>query len=65
MRVTSANPTQLLVRAPAARGARNKGCYFWTPPHNDFVTFNIAFIIQLLKLAIREKNTSNMADVRR
>jgi hypothetical protein len=27
MRVTSANPTQML-RAPAAR---NKGCYFWTP----------------------------------
>jgi hypothetical protein len=27
--VTSANPTQVL-RAPAARGARNKGCYFWT-----------------------------------
>jgi hypothetical protein len=27
MRVTSANPTQML-RAPAARGARNKGCYF-------------------------------------
>jgi hypothetical protein len=27
--VTSANPTQTL-RAPAARGAPNKGCYFWT-----------------------------------
>jgi hypothetical protein len=26
----SANRTQML-RAPAARGARNKGCYFWTP----------------------------------
>jgi hypothetical protein len=30
MRVTSANPTQML-RAPAARGPRNKWCYFWTP----------------------------------
>jgi hypothetical protein len=28
-RVASANPTQML-RAPAAWGARNKGCYFWT-----------------------------------
>jgi hypothetical protein len=28
-RVTSANPTQML-RAPAERGARYKGCYFWT-----------------------------------
>jgi hypothetical protein len=30
IRLTSANPTQML-RAPAARGACNKGCYFWTP----------------------------------
>jgi hypothetical protein len=30
MRVTSTNPTQML-RAPAARGVRNKACYFWTP----------------------------------
>jgi hypothetical protein len=29
IRVTSANPTQML-RAPAAWGARGKGCYFWT-----------------------------------
>jgi hypothetical protein len=29
-RVTSANPTQML-SAPAAWGARNKGCHFWTP----------------------------------
>jgi hypothetical protein len=32
MRVTSANPTQML-RAPAARGARNT-CYFWTPVYS-------------------------------
>jgi hypothetical protein len=29
-RVTSSNPTRQILRAPAARGARNKGCYFWT-----------------------------------
>jgi hypothetical protein len=28
--VTFANPTQML-RAPASQGARNKGCYIWTP----------------------------------
>jgi hypothetical protein len=35
-RVTSANPTQML-RAPVARGARSKGCYFWTPLYFSFL----------------------------
>jgi hypothetical protein len=39
MRVTSTNPTQLL-RAPAARGTRNKGCYFWTPQYVVLPTTN-------------------------
>jgi hypothetical protein len=33
MRVTSANPTQML-RAPAARGAHKKGYHFWIPLYN-------------------------------
>jgi hypothetical protein len=32
--VTSANQTQML-RALAARGARYRGCYFWTPTVHD------------------------------
>jgi hypothetical protein len=26
-----------MLRAPAARGARNKGCYFWTPLYPHFI----------------------------
>jgi hypothetical protein len=47
MRVTSANPTQML-RAPAARGARNKGCYFWTPK-------SLALVQSLLPPALRNR----------
>jgi hypothetical protein len=42
VRITSANPTQML-RAPAARGARNKGCYFLTPLFVAPLTVSVVF----------------------
>jgi hypothetical protein len=29
-----------MLRAPAARGARNKGCYFWTRIHLESSSFS-------------------------